>query len=581
MTIFARSILFDRSLHVTVMFTLAPKTCFRIRVACLLVLASVLIGVKANEKGQMMVAYDFDHALAEVGPDTYQIFKHTFGKVGLSQAYKYSGWRSLKIQDVAGDGGFPELQGYFKTITSGKLYFHFAFMVVETNERFNIALAGKSHFRLKKHGIGFWLENEGGNLRHYVGGEPVELFPLAPFVWYQLDLAYDVDRGQYALIIENEFGQRLVELDASANAVNMPGSTLNMFSFIGDLEDQQNASYYVDDVILSSQQSSEQPDFVAPGRRKLFVDIWNDYHQTLYGKIQCLPAVQSMDLGVDFDVFTDLMANQHYDILKQLLANQTIEPGDWQSNPYLQAINLWRRGCSNLISKNWQQAIAEFSEASELVNSARMYRLSLALAYAAAGDYARSDALLASIQSEWINEPRLSVAYAMVGISRDDLDRAEHWLTQSALGAWEEGGLEVFEGLYSDFINANLINRLQLFDPDNWPELLEQAVITEQYYFALLWKRNYYEAYLYARNMTIRLQGLGFVSAKWQERTADAAFYNQDYEEAIVYYEAALTNDNACYCNYLKLADVFHIKGDSTREREYREMIYGKFENVD
>jgi hypothetical protein len=570
-------------------FTLAPRTYFRYWAVCLLVLASLLSVASANaeanaqakEKGQMIVAYDFDHALAEVGPDTYQIFKHTYGKVGLSQAYKYSGWRSLKIQDVAGDGGFPELQGYFNTITSGKLHFHFAFMVVEINERFNIALAGKSHFRLRKHGIGFWLENKAGRLRHYVDGEPIELFPLDPFVWYQLDLVYDVDQGQYALTIENEFGQRLVELEASANAVNMPGSTLNMFSFIGDLEDQQNASYYVDDVILYSQQSSAPPDFVAPGRRKLFVDIWNDYHQALYGKIQCLPAVQSMDLGVDFDVFTDLMATHHYDTLTKLLANQQVEPGDWQSNPYLQAIDLWRKGCSNLSGKNWQQAIAEFDEANQLISSARMYRLSLALAYAGAGDYARSDALLASIQSEWVNEPRLSVAYAMVGISRDDLDSATQWLTQSALGAWEDGMPELFEGLYSDSINANVIAQLQLFDPDNWPELLEQAVITEQYYFAQLWQKNYYEAYLYARTMTTRLQELGFVSAKWQERTADAAFYNQDYEEAIVYYEAALTNDNACYCNYLKLADVFHIKGDSTREREYREMIYGKFENVD
>jgi len=563
------------------MLSLAPKSCCRYLFACLLVLVSMLSSVNADEKGQTIVAYDFDHALAEVGPDTYQIFKHTFGKVGLSEAYKYSGWRSLKIQDVAGDGGFPELQGYFNTVTSGKLHFQFAFMVAEINERFNIALAGNSRFHLKKHGIGFWLANEAGHLRHYVGGEPVELFPLQPFVWYQLDLVYDVDSGRYALIIENEFGQRLVELDASPNAVNMPGSSLNMFSFIGDLEDQQNASYYVDDVMLYSQQSSAQADFVAPGRRKLFVDIWNDYNQTLYGKIQCLPAVQSMDVGVDFDVFTDLMATHHYGTLTKLLANQHVEPGDWQGNPYLQAIDLWRSGCTSLSRKNWQQAIAEFSEASRLIGSARIYRLSLALAYAGAGDYARSDTLLASIQSEWINEPRLSVAYAMVGISRDDLDSATRWLGQSALAAWQEDGPEVFEGLYSDFINANLIAKLQLFDPDNWPELLEQAVITEQYYFAQLWQRNYYDAYLYARNMTTRLQELGFVSAKWQERTADAAFYNHDYEEAIVYYQAALTNDNACYFNYLKLADVFHIKGDSTREREYREMIYGKFENVD
>jgi len=563
------------------MFSRTSSICSRWWVAGLIALALTMGCAHASEDGQVMVYYDFDSALAEVGPDTYHIFKHSHGKVGLSQAYKYSGWRSLKIQDVARDGGFPELQGYFQTINSGQLYFHFAFMVVETHERFNIALAGKSHFRLKKHGIGFWLDNEGGNLRHYVGGEPLALFPLEPFVWYQVDLVYDIDNGQYALNIENEYGQRLVELEASANAVDMPGSTVNMYSFIGDLEDQQNASYYVDDVILASQQSVDQAGFIAPGRRKLFVDIWNDYHKVLYGKIQCLPAVQSADLGVDFDVFTDLMANQYYDILNQLLAQEYVEPGDWQSNPHLQAIDLWRRGCANMLEQNWQQAIAEFSAANELIHNARMYRLSLALAYAGAGDYARSDAMFASIQSEWVNEPRLAVAHAMVGMSREDLSSAEQWLTQSALGAWEDGGLEVFEGLYSGFINDNLIEKLQLFDPDNWPELLEQAVITEQYYFALLWQKRNYEAYVYARDMTARLQAMGFVSAKWQERTGDAAFYSQDYEEALAYYEAALSSDGACYCNYLKMADIFHIRGDSTNERKYREMIYGRFERVD
>jgi hypothetical protein len=94
-------------------------------------------------------------------------------------------------------------------------------------------------------------------------------------------------------------------------------------------------------VVLSSQKSFSQADFVAPGRRRLFVDIWNDYHKDLYGKIQCLPAVQSMDLGVDFDVFTSLMADGYYDILQQLLDNQYVPPGDWRNNPYLQAIDLW------------------------------------------------------------------------------------------------------------------------------------------------------------------------------------------------------------------------------------------------
>jgi tetratricopeptide (TPR) repeat protein len=234
-----------------------------------------------------------------------------------------------------------------------------------------------------------------------------------------------------------------------------------------------------------------------------------------------------------------------------------------------------------MAQRNWQQAIENFTAAGDLVGSARIFPLSMALAHAGAGDYAQSDARLASIHSDWINEPRLSVAYAMVGISRKNLDAAKQWLTQTALGAYENGGQEIFEALYVDFIDDNLITKLRIFDPDNWPRLLEQAVITEQYYFTLLWQKNFHDAYFYAREMTSRLRELGFESTKWQERTADAAFYNRDYEAAIDHYEAALSYDNACYCNYLKLADIYHIKGDSLKEREYREKIYGRFEALD
>ena len=338
------------------------------------------LSIAASDERNVIVGYDFDGDLLDVGPDTFQIFKYTHGKVGLSQAYKFSGKQSLKIQDVADDGGFPELQGYFKTITEGHLYFHFAFMIAEIDERFNIALAGKSHFRLKKDGIGFWLDNDQGYLRHYVDNEPVRLFQLQPFVWYQLDLDYDISAGRYDLNIENEFGDRLVNLVQQKNAVNQPSSTVNKFSFIGDLGDKENASYYVDDVMLSTGAEFNQADFVAPGRRKLFVDSWDDYHQQLYGKIQCIPGVQSIDFGIDIDVFHELLANKFYDILNQLLEGKGAEPGSWQSNRYLSAIEWWQQGCSDLQQKNWQQAITSFEKANELVGNARLYTLSLALA---------------------------------------------------------------------------------------------------------------------------------------------------------------------------------------------------------
>jgi tetratricopeptide (TPR) repeat protein len=545
---------------------------------CILFLISPL--TIASDSKQLIVGYDFDDELFDVGPDTYQIFKHTHGIVGLSSTYKFSGKRSLKIQDVAQDGGFPELQGYFETITEGKLYFHFAFMVVDINQNFNIALAGKSHFTEVKDGIGFWLDNDEGYLRHYIDHEPVNLFPLQPFVWYQLDLNYDITQGRYSLNIQNEYGEVMVDLSDQMNAVNEPGSTVNMFSFIGDLEDQQNAAYYVDDVLLYTQQTLNQTDFVAPGRRKLFIDIWDEYHKKLYGKIQCLPGVQSMDFGIDTDVFTTLLQNGYSEILYKLLETSSVEPGSWQSNPYLSALYSYQKGCVNMNRENWQQAIKDFSKAKELVSNARIYPLSLALAYAGANDYRQSDAILSSIQSDWINEQRFFVAYAMIGIHREDLYRARYWLSDSAISASRHNALEILRGLQGGILDDNMITKLKSYDPENWPQYLEQAVITEQYYFSLLWDKNYSQALFFTKNILQKLEALDIKSSKWLERAGDAAFYSKDYHAAITYYKSALEDSNACYCNYLKLADAYYVLGDALKEREYREKIYGRFEET-
>jgi tetratricopeptide (TPR) repeat protein len=395
-----------------------------------------------------------------------------------------------------------------------------------------------------------------------------------------LDLDYDISAGRYDLNIENEFGDRLVNLVQQKNAVNQPSSTVNKFSFIGDLGDKENASYYVDDVMLSTGAEFNQADFVAPGRRKLFVDSWDDYHQQLYGKIQCIPGVQSIDFGIDIDVFHELLANKFYDILNQLLEGKGAEPGSWQSNRYLSAIEWWQQGCSDLQQKNWQQAITSFEKANELVGNARLYTLSLALAYSGAGNYDQSDLLLASMQSDWVNDQRLAVAYAMIGIARKDLYAANQWLAQAAQIAIHDDGLEVLKGLHCNVINSDMITQLKNYDPENWPRYLQQVVITEQYYFSLLWQKNYHDALYYAIDMSFKLDELGLASSKWRERAGDAAFYSGAYDQAITYYESAIEVAGSCYCNYLKLSDIYFITGDVQKEREFREKIYGRFEEI-
>ena len=60
-----------------------------------------------------LVRYSFDDGAVATGPDTFTVFRNAKGSVQLSTAFHVSGYRSLEIRDVAGDGDFPELQGFF------------------------------------------------------------------------------------------------------------------------------------------------------------------------------------------------------------------------------------------------------------------------------------------------------------------------------------------------------------------------------------------------------------------------------------------------------------------------------------
>ena len=202
----------------------------------------------------------------------------------------------------------------------------------------------------------------------------------------------------------------------------------------------------------------------------------------------------------------------------------------------------------------------------------------MALAYAGAKQYQQSDVMLASIQGDWINDQRLSVAYAMVGLNRKDLHSAQEWLIEPALKSSRGAGLDAIKDLHAGVIDRNLIEKLKKYDPNDWPRYLEQAIISEQYYFTLLWKKQYEEALLYANDILSKLQSLNVASGKWLERAGDAAFYSQAFEGAIEYYKSALEFKGSCYCIYLKLADIYHLNGNLILEREYRQLIYGQLD---
>jgi hypothetical protein len=169
--------------------------------SALLIFAAMEAGAAESN---VLVQYSFDDSLTDTGPDTFAVFQHAKGHVRLSTQIRYSGYRSIELRDVAGDHDFPELQGYFPERKSGELFFHFAMLVVNPDQTLNVALAGPSHFQLAKDGIAFWLKTTNGVLHHVSDSIPKKLFTVDPFVWYLVDLRYDIAKGTYDLTIRRE-----------------------------------------------------------------------------------------------------------------------------------------------------------------------------------------------------------------------------------------------------------------------------------------------------------------------------------------------------------------------------------------
>ena len=68
--------------------------------------------------------------------------------------------------------------------------------------------------------------------------------------------------------------------------------------------DKSNVDYYVDDVVLGSDPDAKRPAFVAPGRRKFFVDIFAE-QASLFKKIRqpgspisCPPLLDLAEVGL-------------------------------------------------------------------------------------------------------------------------------------------------------------------------------------------------------------------------------------------------------------------------------------------
>src|SRR5262245_15783712 len=287
-------------------------------------LAALAPTVSGQTSPSVLVQYSFDDNSLESGPDTFAVFQKAKGSVHLTTDNRFSGYRSIEIRDVAGDKDFPELQGYFQQRTRGKVFAHFALMATNPADELNIALAGPEWFSLRKNGIGFWLKTIDGYLCAYSDSIPKKLFAIRPFAWYVVNVAYDIDAGTYDLVIYEE-GQEnpVISLQRQPNATTQPGSVVDKFSFIGDTgTDESNVVYYVDDVIVGVDESVTQLPYVAPGRRKLFIDYWHDYMRSLHGRPAPLPVIEFSDLGIRPTDIQSLKASGLWTVLEQIMTSR-------------------------------------------------------------------------------------------------------------------------------------------------------------------------------------------------------------------------------------------------------------------
>src|SRR5258705_15618 len=86
-------------------------------------------------------------------------------------------------------------------------------------------------------------------------------------------------------------------------AFTLSCSSVNQSPFVGPPHnDLSNVGYYVDDVVIGTDEGGRAlPPFVAPGRRKLFVDLFRDYQKLLRERPRCLPPSTPEDVGLTWD----------------------------------------------------------------------------------------------------------------------------------------------------------------------------------------------------------------------------------------------------------------------------------------
>jgi hypothetical protein len=556
------------------------------RISIALVVLAVVLVEAENAHAQspsILAQYSFDDDSVETGPDTFAIFQNAKGSVRLSWSDHFSGYRSIEIRDVSGDKDFPELQGYFPLRSHGTIYLHFALMITNPAEELNIALAGPEGFAPRRNGIGFWLKTLDGYLCQYSDSMPKKLFLPQPFTWYVVDAAYDIDRGSYDLTIhQNGLTEPVVALKDQFNAAKQAGSAVDKFSFIGDSgTDQSNVVYYVDDVVVSVDEAVPVARFAAPGRKKFFVDYWDEHQRALLSRPRPVPAMDLSDFGILPRDIQSLKDAGLWDALQQTLAGRPVPVPQGASEEHRRVFDvaaLWVDGVAALNAGRAAIALERFESAHRLSPGGKIYELNAILSLAALNAWQQVDTRLLGIYADWVNDIRFPAAIAMIGIARKNLAQAEEWLHVPAEVVPDVLGQQLLDRLRRDQIDSSLLADLRRRFPDNWQDYVDDKLLADQYFYVLLWQKQTGAAAQFAGRMVDRYRMLGIEPSSWLERIGDAAFMQADFSEALRRYTEILgaDRDHAEPRILQKMSDVYFRLGDLEQERLYRERVYGR-----